>query len=42
LREILEAWRTDYNTVRPHISLDGMAPAGFTNRRRQGHEDTEG
>jgi putative transposase len=40
-RRIIEAWRTDYNTARPHSSLGGMAPAEFTNRPRQGHEDTE-
>ena len=40
-RRIIEAWRTDYNTVRPHSSLGGMAPAEFTNRPRHGHEDTE-
>jgi putative transposase len=40
-RRIIEAWRTDYNTVRPHSSLGGMAPAEFTNRPRQGLEDTE-
>jgi len=40
-RWIIEAWRTDYNTVRPHSSLRGMAPAEFTSRSRQGHEDTE-
>lgn len=36
-RRIIEAWRTDYNTVRPHSSRGGMAPAEFTNRPRQGH-----
>ena len=40
-RRIIEAWRTDYNTVRPHSSLGGLAPAEFTNRPRQGHMDTE-
>ncbi len=40
-RRIIEAWRTDYNTVRPHSSLGGMAPAEFTNRPRHGHMDTE-
>jgi len=37
----IEAWRTDYNTVRPHSSLGGMAPAKFTNCPSHGHEDTE-
>ncbi len=40
-RRIIEAWRTDYNTVRPHSTLGGMAPAEFTNRPRQGHMNTE-
>ena len=40
-RRIIEAWRTDYNNVRPHSSLGGLAPAEFTNRPRQGHMDTE-
>jgi putative transposase len=31
-RRIIEAWRTDYNIVRPHSSLGGMAHAEFTNR----------
>ncbi len=38
---IIEAWRTDYNTVRPHGSLGGLAPAEFTNHPRQGHIKTE-
>jgi putative transposase len=36
VRRIIEAWRMDYNTVRPHSSLGGMAPAEFTNCPRQG------
>lgn len=28
-REIIEAWRKDYNTVRPHSSLGGLAPQEF-------------
>jgi putative transposase len=40
-RRIIEAWRTDYNIVRPHSSLGGMAPAEFTNSPRQGQEGTE-
>ncbi|QNQ11440.1 transposase [Sphingomonas alpina] len=40
-RRITEAWRTNYNNVRPHSSLGGLAPAEFTNRPRRGHMDTE-
>ena len=40
-RRIIEAWRTHYNTVRPHSSLGGMAPAEFTNRPRPEHNETE-
>ena len=40
-RQIIEAWRADYNTVRPHSSLGGSTPAEFTDRPRQGHMDTE-
>ena len=28
-RTILEAWRKDYNTLRPHSSLDHLAPAAY-------------
>jgi len=31
-REVVEAWRIDYNEVRPHSSLKGMAPAEFARR----------
>jgi putative transposase len=31
-RRLVEAWRIDYNTVRPHSSLDGLAPSMFANR----------
>lgn len=40
-RRIIEAWRIDYNNVRPHSSLGGLAPAEFTNRPRQGHVSNE-
>lgn len=29
-REIIEAWRIDYNTIRPHSSLNGATPKEFT------------
>ena len=31
-RRIIEAWRIDYNTVRPHTSLGGLSPSMFANR----------
>ena len=40
-RRIIEAWRTDYNSVRPHSSLGGLPAAEFTNRPRHGQMDTE-
>lgn len=36
-RRILEAWRIDYNTQRPHSSLQGLTPIEFANRPTQGH-----
>jgi putative transposase len=37
-RQVLEAWRRDYNTIRPHSALKGMTPTDFakhTTRRLQ-------
>ena len=31
-RRIVEAWRIDYNTVRPLSSFGGLAPSVFANR----------
>ena len=36
-RRIIEAWRIDYNTERPHTSLDGLTPEAFAARPAQGH-----
>ena len=33
-RKIIENWRIDYNTQRPHTSLGGLAPAVYANRNR--------
>ncbi len=30
-RKIIENWRIDYNTQRPHTSLGGLAPAVYAN-----------
>jgi putative transposase len=35
-REIIEEWRTDYNTNRPHSSLNGLTPTEFAARPNQG------
>ena len=35
-REIIEAWRIDYNTNRPHTSLNGLTPPVLAARRKQG------
>jgi putative transposase len=36
-RDTLELWRIDYNTERPHTSLDGLTPFAFANRPTTGH-----
>ncbi|WP_209835617.1 IS3 family transposase [Ruegeria sp. HKCCE3926] len=33
-RKIIETWRIDYNTQRPHTSLGGLAPAVYANLNR--------
>jgi hypothetical protein len=33
-REVIEAWRVDYNDVRPHSALDNLTPAEFARRAR--------
>ena len=38
-RRIIEAWRIDFNTQRPHTSLDGLTPAAFATRPTQGHTE---
>ena len=36
-RRIIEEWRLDYNTRRPHTSLHGLTPAEFATRPTKGH-----
>ncbi len=36
-RRIIEAWRIDYNTQRPHTSLDGLTQKEFATRSQQDH-----
>ena len=36
-RQIIEEWRIDYNTNRPHSSLNGLTPVEFATRPNQGH-----
>jgi putative transposase len=36
-RRIIEAWRIDYNTKRPHTSLNGLTPTEFAAHPDQGH-----
>ena len=35
-REIIEEWRIDYNTNRPHSSLNGLTPIEFAARPTPG------
>jgi putative transposase len=35
-RHIIEAWRIDYNTNRPHTSLNGLTPSEFAARPKEG------
>jgi putative transposase len=36
-RQIIEEWRIDYNTNRPHSSLNGLTPTEFAARPKEGH-----
>jgi putative transposase len=37
-RNIIEEWRIDYNTNRPHSSLKGLTPTEFAVRPDQGQQ----
>ena len=36
-RKVIEDWRIDYNTERPHTSLNGLTPIEFATRSQQDH-----
>jgi hypothetical protein len=38
-RHLIEAWRQDYNQLRPHSSLGALAPAEYANRQGGGPPD---
>jgi hypothetical protein len=40
-RQIIEEWRIDYNTNRPHTSLNGLTPTEFAIRPTQGRTRTD-
>lgn len=40
-REISESWRIDYNTFRPHGSLDGLTPEEFRKKWLQEQEQNQ-
>ncbi len=37
-RQIIEEWRIDYNTNRPHTSLNGLTPTEFATCSDQGQD----
>lgn len=40
-RRIIEEWRDDYNTQRPHTSLKGLSPIDFATRAKYAHISNE-
>ena len=36
VRELTEAWMTDYNECRPHKSLDNMTPMEYREKKKVG------
>ena len=34
-RDLIAAWRTDFNQHRPHTSLYGLTPAEYANRSKE-------
>jgi putative transposase len=40
-KERIEAWRQDYNTVRPHSALGDLSPEEFVRSKRHSQSNTE-
>jgi putative transposase len=40
-RRTIELWQVDYNTQRPHTSLNGLTPFAFANRPYTGHNQND-
>ena len=40
-RQLIEEWRIDYNTNRPHTSLKGLTPTEFAARPHRGKTGTD-
>jgi putative transposase len=40
-RQLIEEWRIDYNTNRPHTSLNGLTPTEFATRPSRGRTRTD-
>jgi putative transposase len=38
-RALIESWRQDYNTVRPHSSLGGRTPSEYADEQREKEEE---
>ena len=40
-RSVIDAWRADYNAVRPHTSLNGMTPEAFAQQASKAYINTQ-
>jgi putative transposase len=38
-RVVIEDWRTEYNTYRPHSALGGLTPAEYAARGRENNQN---
>lgn len=40
-RTVIDAWRADYNAVRPHTSLNGMTPEAFAQHAKTAYNNPQ-